>query len=49
MHVSRIEIRNFRSIRHLAIDLGDTTVFVGPNNAGKTAILDALRLALTRR
>ncbi len=49
MHVSRIEIRNFRSIRHLAVDLGDTTVFVGPNNAGKTAILDALRLALTRR
>jgi len=49
MHVSRIEIRNFRSIRHLAVDLGDTTVFVGHNNAGKTAILDALRIALTRR
>ena len=49
MHVSRIEIRNFRSIRHLAVDLGDTTVFVGPNNAGKTAILDPLRIALTRR
>ena len=49
MRVSRIEIRNFRSIRHLAVDLGETTVFVGPNNAGKTAILDALRIALTRR
>ncbi len=33
----------------MAVDLGDTTVFVGPNNAGKTAILDALRIALTRR
>ena len=31
------------------MDLGDATVFVGPNNAGKTAILDALRIALTRR
>ena len=31
------------------MDLGDTTVLVGPNNAGKTAILDALRIALTRR
>ena len=49
MRVTRIEIRNFRSIRHLAVDLGKTTVFVGPNNAGKTAILDALRIALTRR
>lgn len=49
MRVTRLEIRNFRSIRHLALDLGKTTVFVGPNNAGKTAILDALRIALTRR
>ena len=49
MRVSRIEIRNFRSIRHLVVDLGETTVFVGPNNAGKTAILEALRIALTRR
>ena len=31
------------------MDIGETTVLVGPNNAGKTAILDALRLALTRR
>ena len=49
MRVTRIEIRNFRSIRHLVVDLGETTVFVGPNNAGKTAVLDALRIALTRR
>ena len=49
MRVTRIEIRNFRSIKHLVVDLGETTVFVGPNNAGKTAIMDALRIALTRR
>ena len=48
MRITRIEIENFRSIRQLAVDLGDTTVFMGPNNAGKTAILDALRIALTR-
>ncbi|MDE0029129.1 MAG: AAA family ATPase [Deltaproteobacteria bacterium] len=48
MRITRIEIRNFRSIRHLALDLEDTTVFIGPNNVGKTAILDAVRLALTR-
>ena len=49
MRLTQIEIRNFRSIKHLVVDLGETTVFVGPNNAGKTAILDALRIALTRR
>ena len=49
MRITRLEIENFRSIRQLVVDLGDTTVFVGPNNAGKTAILDALRIALTRR
>ena len=49
MRITRLEIENFRSIRRLVVDLGDTTVFVGPNNAGKTAILDALRIALTRR
>ena len=49
MRLSRVEIRNFRSIRHVVVDLGQTTVFVGPNNAGKTAILDAIRIALTRR
>lgn len=49
MRITRLEIENFRSIRHLVVDLGDTTVFVGPNNAGKSAILDALRIALTRR
>ena len=47
MRVTRIEIRNFRSIRHLALDLGATTVLIGPNGVGKTAILDALRLMLT--
>ena len=42
MHIRRLEIRNFRSIRHLVVDLGETTVFVGPNNAGKTAMLIGL-------
>lgn len=49
MRISRLRIENFRSIRHLDIELGDTTVFIGPNNAGKTAILDAVRIVLTRR
>lgn len=49
MRITRIEIENFRSIQKLVVELGDTTVLIGPNNAGKTAILDALRIALSRR
>src|SRR5215831_19064145 len=49
MRITRLHIENFRSIKSLDVQLGDTTVFIGPNNAGKTAILDAVRIALTRR
>ena len=49
MRISRLHIENFRSIKNLDIDLGGTNVFIGPNNSGKTAILDALRIVLTRR
>src|SRR5690349_5498265 len=49
MRISRLQIENFRSIRTLDIELGDTTVFIGANNAGKTGIRDALRIVLTRQ
>ena len=49
MKIKRVTISNFRSIRHVEIDLDSTTVLIGPNNAGKTAILEAIRIALTRR
>jgi putative ATP-dependent endonuclease of the OLD family len=49
MRITRLHIENFRSIRNLDIELGDTTVLIGPNNAGKSAILDAARIVLTRR
>src|SRR3982751_5363564 len=49
MRISRLRIENFRSIRDLSISLGETNVFIGANNAGKTAILDAIRIVLTRR
>ena len=49
MQIKRVTISNFRSIKHAEIELGATTVLIGPNNAGKTAILEAIRIALTRR
>jgi putative ATP-dependent endonuclease of the OLD family len=49
MRITRLRIENFRSIKFLETELGETTVLIGQNNAGKTAILDAVRIALTRR
>jgi putative ATP-dependent endonuclease of OLD family len=49
LQIKRVTISNFRSIRHAEIELGSTTILIGPNNAGKTAILEAIRIALTRR
>src|SRR5580700_8224646 len=49
MRITRLRIENFRSIKLLEMELGETTVLIGQNNAGKTAILDAVRIALTRR
>lgn len=49
MRITRLHIQNFRSIKDLTVNLGETTVFIGQNNAGKTAIIDAVRIVLTRR
>lgn len=49
MRVTSLRIQNFRSIKQLDIELSGTTILIGPNNAGKTAILEALRIVLTRR
>lgn len=47
MHLASIEITNFRCFEHLEIDLdGKSLVVVGPNAAGKTSLLQAVRLAL---
>jgi putative ATP-dependent endonuclease of OLD family len=49
MKLTHVHIENFRSIRSFDLSLDETTVFIGPNNAGKSAILDAIRIALSRR
>lgn len=52
MRLHRVEVKNFRRIEHLALDLRDAagtprplTVLVGPNMSGKTTVLDAVHLA----
>jgi putative ATP-dependent endonuclease of OLD family len=47
VRLSKIHIENFRGIRCVEIELDrDVTVLVGENNAGKTSVLEALRLSL---
>ena len=42
--LTNLRIRNFKSLEDVEIELGQTVVFVGPNNSGKTTALQALAL-----
>ena len=46
MRATAVRIENFRGIKQLELELDETTVLIGENNSGKTAVLDALRLCL---
>ena len=48
MFLSQIDIKNFRGIEELSLPLDDLCVLIGENNSGKSTILDALRICLTR-
>lgn len=45
--IDRLRIGGFRSIQSLEVPLGNSTVFIGSNNCGKTSVLKALQLALS--
>src|ERR1043166_1186956 len=44
--LKEIRVQNFRHLADVTIPIGDTTVLVGANNSAKTALPDALRVAL---
>ena len=48
MRLTTVQVRNFRCIRELSVDLDETTVLIGENNSGKTAFLEAIRACLER-
>ena len=48
MKLREVKIKNFRNLVDVSIPIADTTVLVGENNSGKTALLDALKIALPR-
>jgi putative ATP-dependent endonuclease of OLD family len=48
MKLVELKIENFRGIRSLVLPLDDLTVLIGENNHGKSTVLEAIRLVLTR-
>lgn len=48
MKLREVKIKNFRCLVDVTIPVDDTTVVIGENNSGKTAFLDAIRIALPR-
>lgn len=48
MKLKDITIENFRGIRSLNLPLDQLTVLIGENNTGKSTVLEAIRLVLSR-
>lgn len=48
MHIVRLKISGFRGVRSADVLLGRHAVLVGPNNSGKTTIIEALALIFGR-
>ncbi|MDT7529061.1 AAA family ATPase [Sphingopyxis sp. SE2] len=48
MQISKLEISNFRGIRDGCVHFAEHTVLVGPNNCGKTTVIEALALLFGR-
>ncbi len=48
MKLTDIKIENFRGVRSLHLPLDVLTVLIGENNTGKSTVLEAIRLVLTR-
>lgn len=48
MYLKKLAIKNFRCIKNLMLDFHKgVNIFVGENNSGKTAIIDALRICFS--
>ncbi len=42
--ITRLEVDGFKSLRNFSVDLEPFTVFIGPNSAGKSNVMEALGL-----
>lgn len=48
MLLKKISLRNFRCFESIDLRLDEVTVLIGENNTGKTSLLEALRICLSR-
>ena len=48
MQLTQLDIQNFRGIENLSLQLDNLCVLIGENNSGKSTILDAIRICMTR-
>ena len=47
MYLAKLEIKNFRRLQNVTLEfVPGLNVLIGPNNVGKTAVVDALRALL---
>lgn len=44
--ITDVRVSNFRALKNVEVPLGDLTILIGANNAGKTSFLDALYAAI---
>jgi len=42
--ITRLRVQNFRCLRDVTVDLAPLTVLIGPNDSGKSSILDSIAL-----
>ncbi|PJE33749.1 recombination protein F [Pseudooceanicola marinus] len=49
LHITKIDVRNFRSVRNLSLSPGKLAVLVGQNDSGKSNVLRALNLFFNGR
>uniref|UniRef100_UPI003242CC78 AAA family ATPase n=1 Tax=Lactococcus sp. TaxID=44273 RepID=UPI003242CC78 len=46
--IKELRIRNYKCYESLDVELNETSLLLGANNAGKTSLLEALELSFTR-
>ena len=46
MQLDAVEINNYRSLKNLKIKFENLTIFLGPNNAGKSSVIIQILLLL---
>ena len=47
MKISKVSIKNFRSIKEISFEAKDLSLFIGDNGTGKTSIIEAINFALS--